>query len=60
MDALVQEKRKTKVLLVDMDALYESQPDKATELLDSFDLSVMPFVLQMDSKGIILHKYVQL
>ena len=59
-DALVQEKRKTKVLLVDMDALYESQPDKATELLDSFDLSVMPFVLQMDRKGIILHKYVQL
>ena len=59
-DALVQENRKTKVLLIDMDALYETRPDMATELLDSFDLSVLPFVLQMDKKGIITHKYVQL
>ena len=59
-DSLVQENRKTKVLLIDMDTLYETQPDRATELLDTFDLSVLPFVLQMDKKGIISHKYVQL
>ena len=59
-DSLVQKNRKVKVLLVDMDALSEKQPDMATELLDNFDLSVLPFVLQMDKKGIISHKYVQL
>ena len=59
-DSLVRENRKVKVLLVDMDALSEKRPDMATELLDNFDLSVLPFVLQMDKKGIISHKYVQL
>ena len=60
MDDIVAKDRKTKVLLIDMDALFNDQPDKANELLDNFDLSVLPFVLQLDRKGIVQHRYVQL
>ena len=43
-----------------MEALFRENPAKAEELLDTFDLSVLPFVLQMDRKGIVEHRYVQL
>ena len=59
-DDIVAKDRKAKVLLVDMDALFNDQPAKANELLDSFDLSVLPFVLQLDRKGVVQHRYVQL
>ena len=59
-DDIVAKDRKAKVLLIDMDALFNDQPDKANELLDSFDLSVLPFVLQLNRKGIVQHRYVQL
>ena len=59
-DDIVAKDRKAKVLLIDMDALFNDQPDKANELLDNFDLSVLPFVLQLDRKGIVQHRYVQL
>ena len=59
-DDLVKQDRKTKILLIDMDGLFNDQPDMATELLDNFDLSVLPFVLQLDRKGVVQHRYVQL
>lgn len=50
--------RKVKVLLVDMDTAM-NQPIGQT-LLDTFDLTTLPFVIQVDKKGIIQHRYVQL
>lgn len=59
-DSLVENNRKVRILLIDMDALFRENPAKAEELLDTFDLSVLPFVLQLDRKGIVEHRYVQL
>ena len=59
-DRLVAENRKVKVLLVNMDTLYASDPDLAQRLLDSFDLSALPFVLQLDKSGNVAHRYVNL
>ena len=59
-DSIVQENRKAKVLLIDMDALMNDDYDKARELLDNFDLSGLPFVLELDKKGTVVHKYVDL
>ena len=54
----VLESRKVKVLLVDMDSAM-NDPIGQT-LLDTFDLTTLPFVIQVDRKGIIQHRYVQL
>ena len=59
-DGIVAKDRKAKVLLIDMDTLFNDKPEKANELLDNFDLSVLPFVLQLNRKGIVQHRYVQL
>ena len=59
-DRIVEKDRKARVLLIDMDALFNQDQSKADELLDNFDLSVLPFVLQLDRKGIVRHRYVQL
>ena len=56
-DALVSASGKVRVLLVDVDA---SLSDGDTTLLDTFDLSYLPFVLELDKKGIVQHRYVQL
>ena len=56
-DRLVSGSRRARVLLVDMDALEEPV---RTRLLDTFDLSALPFVLELDRKGTIVHRYVQL
>ena len=56
-DRLVSGSRRVRVLLVDMDALEEPV---RTRLLDTFDLSALPFVLELDRKGTIVHRYVQL
>lgn len=59
-DALVAKDRRTRILLVDMDALLNDFPEEAGTLLDTFDLSALPFVLELDKKGIVKHRYVQL
>lgn len=56
-DELVSESRKVRVLLIDMDAALS---DGDTTLLDTFDLSYLPFVIELDKKGIVQHRYVQL
>ena len=48
------------MLLVDMDAVMSDRPELASKLLDTFDLSVLPFVIQLDRRGIVQHRYVQL
>lgn len=59
-DSLIKENRKMKVLLVDMDALMNDHYDEARTLLDTFDLSGLPFVVELDKKGTVVHKYVDL
>ena len=59
-DALVRQNRKARVLLVDMDAVFVDQPDLAARLLDCFDLSTLPFVLELAPDGTVLRRYVQL
>ena len=51
---------KAKVLLVNMDTLFENHPEEARQLLDSFDLSGLPYVMQLGSGGVVQHKYLEL
>ena len=51
---------KAKVLLVDMDALFETHPDEARLLLDTFDLSGLPYVVQLGPGGVVARRYVEL
>lgn len=55
---LVDGNGRVKVLLVDMDALWNDAPDQARMLLDTFDLSALPFVIELDKKGVVQHRYV--
>ena len=61
-DALLDDpaQRKTKVLLVDMDAVFAADPEMGTRLLEHFDLSALPFVMQLDRRGVVQRKYVEL
>ena len=59
-DERVARDSRVKVLLVDMDALLTDNPSLAQQLLDTFDLSAMPFVIELDRKGIVQHRYVTL
>lgn len=54
-EELVSGSRRAKVLLVDIDKVSQKEL-----LLDTFDLTQLPFVLQLDKKGVIQHRYVQL
>ena len=58
-DDTVSSSRKTRVLLVDMDAAL-SRGEEGTTLLDTFDLSYMPMVIELDKKAVVQHRYVQL
>ena len=51
----VSSSRKVKVLLVDMDKVPQKE-----QILDTFDLTQLPFVIQLDKKGIVEHRYVEL
>ena len=59
-DGLLLRERGARVLLVDMDALLSDHYDEARELMDSFDLSGLPFVLELSKDGTVLRKYVEL
>ncbi len=50
----------SKVLLMDMDALFTDRPDEARRLLDTFDLSGLPYVMQLGPGGVVLHRYLEL
>ena len=51
---------KSKVLLVNMDTLFEAHPDEARLLLDTFDLSGLPYVIQLGPGGVVQHRYLEL
>ena len=51
---------KGKVLLVNMDTLLENHPEEARQLLDAFDLSGLPYVMQLGPGGVVQHKYLEL
>ena len=48
------------VLMIDMDEIFSSYPEEAKELLDTFDLTSLPFIISTDRKGIITGKYLSL
>lgn len=50
--------RRTEVFMVNMDTLMASAPSLASRLMDSFDLSSLPFVLITDSDGTVVRRYV--
>lgn len=52
--------RGTGVFLVDMDEISGSCPETASLLLDAFDLTVLPYITEVDRKGIIRGKYMSL
>ncbi len=52
--------KRSRVLLVNMDDLFSSYPEEAQTLLDTFDLSALPYVMQLGRKGVVLHRYLQL
>ena len=59
-ERVVAENRRARVLLVDMDGLLTDAPEQGRLLLDTFDLSALPMVLELDRKGVVRHKYVDL
>ena len=58
--ALVAAKKRARVLLVDMDAIMADDPALAETLLETFDLTAMPYVMELDRNGYITHRYVDL
>ncbi|MGM9748351.1 MAG: peroxiredoxin family protein [Candidatus Cryptobacteroides sp.] len=58
--AMVQDRQVRKIILIDMDLLFNVFPDEATLLLDAFDLSALPFTISTDSKGRLQSKYLLL
>lgn len=51
---------RTDILLIDMDVISSSYPGTAKELLDSFDLTVLPYIFATDSKGTVTDRYMSL
>ena len=58
-DAVLRD-RNIRVLLVNMDEIMENDPGLAGELMDSFDLSSLPLIIETDRKGIIRRRYLSL
>ena len=56
-DRMVAENRKVRVLLVDMDALLTDAPEEGAELLDTFDLSGLPMIVELDRAGVVKRRY---
>lgn len=57
-ERVVAANRRARVLLVDMDGVMTDTPEKGQLLLDTFDLSALPMVLELDRKGVVQHRYV--
>ena len=51
---------KAKVLLVNLDTLTDTHPEEAQLLLDNFDLSGLPYVMQLGPGGVVQHRYLEL
>ena len=51
-ERLVLENRRARLLMVDMDGLMTDAPETGQLLLDTFDLSALPMVLELDKKDV--------
>ena len=49
-----------KTVLIDMDGIWNTSPALAEEIMRSFDLSSLPFILVTDSEARVYRKYVSL
>jgi hypothetical protein len=47
-----------KVFLVNVDELVSGNPELSSILFDTFDLTSLPFILETDSKGVVLRRYI--
>lgn len=56
--AMVKEDKDLKVLMVNVDELLAASPSLSSRLFDSFDLSTLPFILETDSDGRIVRRYI--
>lgn len=52
--------RDINVFMVNVDKIMSSDPALAARLMDSFDLSTLPYILITDSEGVVLRRYVSL
>lgn len=51
---------RTGVFMINMDEVSATDPETASLLLDTFDLTVLPYITEIDRKGIIRDKYMSL
>ena len=51
---------KINVFMVNVDAIMASDPSLASRLMDSFDLSSLPYIIRTDRRGTILGRYLSL
>lgn len=58
-EALRQQK-KTRVFMVNMDEILSTDENLASSLFNAFDMSVLPFIVESDSKGRVVRRYVSL
>lgn len=52
--------RGVKLFMVNIDDLMLNNPALASRLMDTFDLSALPYIIMTDKKGMILRRYVSL
>ncbi len=57
-DSLCRADRKLRFLLVDMDEVLAWKPDMAKVLFDTFDLTVMPYIISTDRKARVKERYI--
>ena len=58
--ALKQISGKTKVFMVNVDSIMASDPALASRLMDTFDLSSLPYIIMTDRSGKVLRRYLSL
>ena len=49
--------RRIKVFMVNIDSLIVSDPDLTSRLMETFDLSVLPYIIITDRKGTVIRRY---
>ncbi len=49
--------KNAKVVKVNLDELMDERPDEAYALLEAFDLSILPYIIRTDRRGVITGRY---
>lgn len=50
----------TRVFMINVDELMSESPSLAASVLDSFDLTSLPYIIQTDRKGVVIRRYISL